>query len=149
MTAESDGRAVRVRIVVALLLAVAALLLTGAQQSGTIQNRPESVEERRKSVAAITSAVDTLLAHYGVDRSAGTVWRPKAAGRSTGRIEQRFTVDPSFLSISFNHDLNLLLTPLGARVVATERGKEQIITMHIVRGGTTVRSITFTVATAH
>jgi hypothetical protein len=145
MTPGSDGRRVKVRIIVALTLAAAVLHLMGTLQSGIVLDRRESAEERRKSEEAIAAAVDTLLARFNVDRSSGTVWRPKFAGRPTGRIEQRFTVDPGFLSISFNHELNLLLSPLDARVVATERGREQIIAMHIVRGGTTVRSITFTV----
>ena len=66
---------------------------------------------------------------------AGAPLSPRGAARDR-RI-------PSFLSVSFNHALNRPPGGAGARVVGTERSKDHVVTLHVVRGRTTIRSIGF------
>jgi hypothetical protein len=68
-------------------------------------------------------------------------WRIQIPGAY--RVESRLTVPVGFASLEFNHRLNLALAPLDARVVATERARDGVVTMHCVRNGVTVRSLTF------
>ena len=93
--------------------------------------------------AGIQGVIDTLLQRYGVDRAVVKTWRVTTPEKVPVRIEQKIPVRSDFLSLVFNHDLNRRLAPYGAHVIATERTKENTITMHIVRGGMTIRSMAF------
>ncbi len=95
--------------------------------------------------AQIARALDSTLARYGIERSDVRTWQVRTPVKRFARMEQRVMVGPDFLSLQFNHDLQKRLEPLGARVVATERARENIVTMHIVDDGMTVRSIAFLV----
>lgn len=143
MTGGLAEPAVRKRLVAAGVLAVCALLLTAAGAGAGSPAAPGTDAENRRAETGIAAALDSLLAQEGVVAADVRTWRATAAGRPTGRIEQRVTVGRAFLSISFNHALGLRLSPFGARVVGTEKTREQIVTMHIIRDGATIRSISF------
>lgn len=132
----------RVRVIIIASLAACAVCLWGIERFAGPRQSTMSPAQERGTEAKLAAAVDTLLTRYGIDRSVVKTWRPMAAGRPTGRVESRAPVGAGFLSLQFNHDLNIMLEELGARVIATERTKENSVTLHIVRGGTTVRSIT-------
>lgn len=142
MTRGSTVHPYRVRVIIIASLALCAASLLGIERFDLSRPRPLSPAQERETDAMLAAAVDTALARYGVDRSGVKTWRAMAAGRPTGRVESRAPVSPEFLSLQFNHDLNVMLEQLEARVIATERTRENSVTMHIVRGGTTVRSIT-------
>jgi hypothetical protein len=102
-------------------------------------------ENERNVGLAVGRALDSLLVRYGIDRSAVSTWQVHSAERKFTRIEQRVFVSPEFVSLQFNHDLAELVAPLDLRIVGTERAKENIVTMHIVQSGLTIRSVTFLV----
>jgi hypothetical protein len=103
----------------------------------------ETVAARQAAEARIGAALDSLLLRYDVPRGEIRTWRPSVAGKPAARLDSRVLVGPAFLSVNFNHDLNRRLAGTGAHVVATERSKDRTVTMHIVRGGATMRSIAF------
>jgi hypothetical protein len=133
----------KVRLGIASILALLALLLTAAEAvtGGADISAPGAGRSAKE--AAITAAVDSLYALYGVDVSHIRSWKATAGGGRTGRTEVKIPVEPGFRSLEFNHALATACAPLGAGVVATERSKENSVTMHIVLGGTTVRSLRF------
>jgi hypothetical protein len=131
------------RLAIASGLALCALLLTAAELAGGGSPRTETPAGRRAADAAVTAAIDSLCPLFGVDASLARTWKASAAGVQTGRIEERIPVPPGFRSLEFNHALAVRIAPLGAGIVATERSKENSVTMHVVRGGTTIRSISF------
>jgi hypothetical protein len=133
----------RKRLVLAGVLAACALVLTAAGAGGGPSVLPETEPGIRQAETGIAAAIDSLLAQEGISGAEVKTWRATAAGKPTGRIEQRVTVGRSFLSISFNHALGLRVAPFGARVVGSEKTREQVVTMHIVRGRATIRSIAF------
>ena len=59
------------------------------------------------------------------------------------RIEQRIPVPREFPTLIVNYRLQELLEPAGARVFGTERTKDGVVTLHILAGGITVRSLAF------
>jgi hypothetical protein len=91
----------------------------------------------------VRNSVDSLFVLYGIDRGNVKTWQVNLPKGPATRTEQRITVSPGFVSVRFNHDLNAAVRPFRARVVATERLREDFITMHIVRSGRTVRSMVF------
>jgi hypothetical protein len=95
--------------------------------------------------AEIGRAVDSTLTQHGIGPSAVRTWQVRTADKRFTRSERRVEVGPDFLTLQFNHDLQRRLEPLGARVVATERARENIVTMYIVVEGQTVSSIQFVV----
>ena len=133
----------RGRIMIAFALALCAILLTAAGliMRGSVPS--ETPGGRRAAEAGIAAAIDSLCPLYAIDARGIRSWKTTAGGKPTGRIEEKIPVDPGFRSLEFNHALAVRIAPFGAGVVATERSKENSVTMHIVRGGATIRSLWF------
>ncbi len=141
MKGQSSDPQVRRRIALSVLL-VAVAALCGLALLLVPASRREPAQ-RGGGDAMIARAIDSLFARYGVGKNDVATWRVSTPDRRFSRIEQRVYVPPRFLSLQFNHDLASLVAPAGARVVGTERAKEQIVTLHIVVDGLTVRTIAF------
>ena len=134
----------RRRLVIASGLALCAILLTAAGLITGGGSRPfETPAGRKAAEAGIAAAIDSLCHLYAIDARLVRTWKASAAGEPTGRIEEKIPVDPGFRSLEFNHALAARVAPFGAGVVATERSKENSVTMHVVRGGATIRSLWF------
>jgi hypothetical protein len=138
----------KARLALATALAAIAALLWGVRvlEAPSQETRLPAPSPGNDVQAEIGTILDTLLTRYGIEPSGVRTWRMQAAGKSATRVEQKAFVPPSFVALDFNHDLNLALAGVGAHVVATERSRENIVTMHIVRGGRTIRSISFETA---
>ena len=143
MTSPAIALPLRRRLLVASGLALCALLLSGAGLVTGGRSPAETPGARRGDEAGITAAIDSLCRLYAIDVRLIRSWKATAGGEPTGRIEEKIPVDPGFRSLEFNHALALRIAPFGAGVVATERSKENSVTMHVVRGGTTIRSLWF------
>jgi hypothetical protein len=131
------------RLAIASGLALCALALTAAGQFTGGNSRGISHSARREAEEGIVRTVDSLCTLYGIDRGLIRTWKATAAGEPTGRIEEKIPVAAGFRSLEFNHALASGIARFGAGVVATERSKENSVTMHIVCGGVTVRSLSF------
>ncbi len=143
MRARAIAPPLRKRLVIASGLALCAIVLTAAGLV-TRGNVPAGTPGgRRGAEAGIAAAIDSLCPLYSIDARLIRSWKATAAGEPTGRIEEKIPVDPGFRSLEFNHALAARIAPFGAFVVATERSKENSVTMHIVCGGTTIRSLWF------
>jgi hypothetical protein len=130
--------------VIASGLALCAILLTAAGLITGGESRPSETPAGRKAAeAGIAAAIDSLCHLYAIDARLVRTWKASAAGEPTGRIEEKIPVDPGFRTLEFNHALAVRIAPFGAGVVATERSKENSVTMHVVRGGATIRSLWF------
>jgi hypothetical protein len=127
----------------AIALAIADFLPAGVLSGGSGQHRSAFPSEE----PGIRAAIDTTLSRFGIDRESVHTWRVQVPGMKSGRVESRVIVPPAFASLAFNHELNNHLAQYGAHVVATERSREQSVTMHIVKDGVTVRSMTFVLGT--
>jgi hypothetical protein len=128
------------RLIVAGILAVLASVLSVLESvppEGVRSGLPPAKE------AAIEGVVDTLFARYGITGRDVRSWRILARDKRPLRMEQRILVGRDFPSLWFNYELQTMLSPLGAGVIATERSKDNIVTMHIVRQGRTIRSMAF------
>jgi hypothetical protein len=140
LLSDPDARrrvfALKVLAGITILMSIALLLIPVPGPARTNQGDPDGS-------VRIGRAVDALFLRYGIDMSGVTTWRVTTPDRRFSRMEQRVFVTPRFLSLQFNHDLASLIAPAGARVIGTERAKEQIVTLHIVSGGLTIRSIAF------
>jgi hypothetical protein len=140
----------RRRLMIASGLALAALVLTVVGLVGPSAFRsaePESA--RRAAESGIAASIDSLCPAFGIDAGRIRSWKATAAGAPTGRIEEKIPVPEGFRSLEFNHALALRISAFGAGVVATERTKENTVTMHVVRGGVTIRSLSFVPDAVH
>jgi hypothetical protein len=124
----------------ALMACILAVATFGPGSTGNAAPRV-NVEQR------IGAALDTLFARENITPANVKSWRATASGKPTGRLAQRVTVGRSFLSLKFNHDLSTMVSLLGVRVVAVEKTKEETVSMHIICGGVTVRSVAFVTET--
>jgi hypothetical protein len=84
-----------------------------------------------------------MFNRYGISRSSVRTWNVLSADRKPLRVVQQIRVSREFPSLIFNDQLQRLLEPVEARVFATERSRENIVTMHIVHHGQTLRSLAF------
>jgi hypothetical protein len=141
---QEESRLQRKMILAAALGACAVLLFVADRLvggSGAAGGGIASVPAAEQ--AGMEEVVDTLLARHGIPQSAVRTWRVLSSDKKPLRIEQRIAVSKDFLSLVFNNELNTRLAPFGGHVVGTERTRENTVTLHIVRGGTTVRSVAF------
>ncbi len=143
MTPAPVTAPLRRHIIIASCLALCALLLSAAGMITGGNPDRETPAARRAAEAGIAAAIDSISPRFGVDARLIRRWKATAAGEPTGRIEEKIPAPPGFRSLELNHALARAIAPLGARVVATERSKENSVTMHVVRGGVTIRSLLF------
>ncbi|MFN0159469.1 MAG: hypothetical protein ACKVRP_15515 [Bacteroidota bacterium] len=134
----------RTKLILAAALAVVAavLFLLDATLPASIDQRAEIV---RGQLPDINTAVDTLLARHGIGRERVKTWQVQTPDKKFIRVERRVYVPPEFVSVKFNHDLNRMMRDFGALAVATERTKENTVTMHIKKDERIIESITFVV----
>jgi hypothetical protein len=132
------------RILLAAGLAVVAVVLFLIRQSAPLPP-VERARMVRGDLPSVNAVVDTVLARHGIGRDQVRSWQVQTPDRKFLRIERRVTVPPEFISVQFNHDLNEALNGTGARVVATERTRENTVTTHIKSGSTIIESVTFVV----
>lgn len=133
------------RLIIAGILALAGIALTVTDRlvpaSGrTVVNDFAAAHAGSKE---INSAIDALLGRYDIEPKAITTWRVMTPDRKFLRLEQRVVVPHSFASVEFNHKLSQRVLPFGARVAATERSRENVVTMHVVNDGVVIRTISF------
>ena len=139
-------RPLRKKFILAAALAVVAavLFLLDATLPVSIDQRAEIV---RSQLPDVNTVVDTLLARYGIPRDRVKTRQVQIPGGKFVRMERRVSVPPEFISVSFNRDLAGMIGHLGAQAIATERTKENTVTMHIRQDGRIIESITFVVVT--
>lgn len=147
MTLGKLPKEIRMRLLIAGMLATGALVLFAAQQvADRIQLQggtriPDILPHEQE----IEGAIDALLARYRIEKTWVRTWRVLTPNKKLLRIERRVFVPPTFVSVTFNHDLNQLLSQYGSRAVASERGGESTVTMHVIKNGRIIESITFVV----
>ncbi len=145
MIQRNDTHRVTRRLTVAGLLALLGIGLSLADRV-VPGGRGTDVNEFATAHAGsgpINATVDTLLRRYGIDLRTITTWRMLTPDRKLLRVEQRVFVPHDFPSVELNYELNQQLLPLGARIAATERSRENVVTMHVVNRGVIIRSISF------
>jgi hypothetical protein len=143
MNPNSDAAAIQRRALIAVVLGLVALVLffLGHLLQSTAPARSYPLSPSMAS--SVEAVVDTLFDHYAINRSRVKTWRVLSAGNKPFRVEQRIPVTREFPSLVFNFELHRMLQPLGAEVFGTERSKDNVVTMHVVHGGVTVRSMAF------
>jgi hypothetical protein len=137
--------AMKTKILVAIILALA---IVGVALADRLLGEPASPPKAKRVAiqsedAQIRAVIDTVLHRFGVDRREVKSWRVQPSGTGWSRLEERVTVSPAFVSLAFNHELNMRLASLGVHVVGTERTKENVVALHIVKDGTTIRTLSF------
>jgi hypothetical protein len=144
---SEDHRVIGTRTWIAVLLGVGAAalfvldsVLPAPQTDFTARPLPV-----RPDLKQVNELVDTLFATYGIRRPWVRSWQVHTPDRKFVRIQRRVYVPPEFVSPSFNLELNRRLAEYGARAIATERTKENTVTMHIMKDRTVVESISFVV----
>lgn len=135
----------RARVLIAGLLLASAVVLFAANRVAerSAVRRAVSSGSNAGTMEGIVTAVDTVLRRYGIPRESVKTWRIPAAGTGFSRVERRVIVPPAFISLDFNLALSRALEPYHARVIATERTKESTVSVHIIKDGLIIQSVTF------
>jgi len=123
------------RVMIAAALAGCAVVLLVLDQP---TGRSFDAQQFRADLQTFDGVVDSLLALYGVQKQKVRKWQVLTPDRRLIRTERRVLVPPGFLTMEFNRDLNRAVSPLDARVAATERTKESVVILHVVNQGATV-----------
>lgn len=145
MISWDDMDRLKSRLVLTGILALLAAALTVADR--LVAAGPSSVVNDFATAHAggkqINAAIDGLLGRYGFEPRTTTIWKVMTPDKKFLRLEQRIVVPHDFASVEFNHRLSQEILPFGARVAATERSKENVVSMHIVNDGVIIRTISF------
>jgi hypothetical protein len=144
ITGDATER-LRGRLIVAGILALAGIGLTVADRLMAAGHNVivNDFAAAHASSTQINADVDALLGQYSIEPKAINSWRVLTPDKKFLRLEQRIVVPHEFASVEFNHKLSQLILPRGARVAATERSKENVVTMHVVNDGVIIRTIVF------
>ncbi len=143
MSGQAVNASFRRKFILAGLLAVLALVLFLLNGSGPSPDLRAIVY--KGNIKDITVIVDTVLARHGIDKSSVKTWQVKGPDKKFLRVERRVEVPPEFISLNFNQELSERLSGIGLHLVATERTKENTVTMHVKKDDTILQSITFVV----
>jgi hypothetical protein len=125
----------RRRIMVAAALAGCAVVLLVLDQP---DGGSSDAQAFRASLHSLDGVVDSLLVHYGIPKEKVRKWQVLTPDGKLIRTDRRVLVPAGFVTTEFNRDLNRAVSPWNARVAATERTKESVVVLHIVRDGATV-----------
>lgn len=135
----------RRRLIIAGILAAVAVALTIAD--GLARSAAPSIvndfASAHTSSGPIDEAINAVLARYKIVPKSVNSWRVLTPDKKLLRVEQRIDVPPDFPGVEFNHRLNQEILRFGARVAATERSKEKVVTMHILNRGVIIRTMSF------
>lgn len=141
---RGSATGIRTKLIVVLTLAIVCVALAFLVGELPVSSA-EHAADVRDEVADVNAVLDSLFARYHIERKAVKTWHVQTPDKKFIRVERRVIVPPDFISLRFNHDLSRELERFGARAVATERTKENAVTMHIKRDGIIIQSITFLV----
>ncbi len=131
------------KLLIALLASAAALLVLLNLATSRIEERKARTPPPDRRLAIIQMTVDSLLRERHVDPRSIRTRVVQTSDQSKTRVERSVTVPPGFVSLEFNKALNRAVTPLNARVVASERPREGRILMHILLDGSVVQTVIF------
>ena len=147
MTLGEFPKGIRLRLLIACMLAAGALILFAAKKAAekTPPRRSESVPKVHAAAREIDAVIDTLFARYKIQKMWVKAWRVQTPNKELLRLERRVFVPPEFLSLTFNFELNRLVAQYGARTVASERRDESTVTMHIIKDRVIIVSIALVV----
>jgi hypothetical protein len=143
MTAPVESRPGNIRVAVVIVLALAAVVLYYLDTHPAAFMTKERPQLSASLNDGIQAVVDTMFGRYGIARSSVRMWNVLSAEKKPMRVVQQIQVPREFPSLIFNDQLQRLLEPMEARVFATERSRDNIVTMHIVHHGETIRSLAF------
>lgn len=122
-------------------LAAAALLLALLLFGGG--GRVLSPVPSEATMQGIDRTVKELLAAYGVPEGSVRTRTVKAGQGGFRRVERRATVPWDFVTVQFNRDLNDRLGPFDGRSFATERTRENTVSVHVLAAHTVVQTVLF------
>jgi hypothetical protein len=143
-TGEEDTRLKRRLMIVGILALVGVGLSVTDRLVGAGMNiLVNDFASAHATDAQINPAIDAVLGHYSIEPKSVTTWRVITPDKKFLRLEQRIVVPYDFASVQCNHELSQQLFPFGARVAATERSREKVVTMHIISHGVIIRTISF------
>lgn len=143
MSGKPTDSSLRRKLILAGVLAVLALVLF--LLNGSASSPDQRAIVYKGDINDITVIVDTVLAQYGIEGSSVKTRQVRGPDKKFLRVERRVEVPPEFISVNFNQELSERLSGVGLRLVATERTKENSVTMHIKKDDTILQSITFVV----
>jgi hypothetical protein len=145
MTLSDDTILLRRRLVIAGILALAGIALSVADRlvPATARAAVNDFASAHGGSKEINAEADALLGQYKIDPKGITTWKVMTPDKKFLRLEQRAVVPHDFATVEFNHKLNQRILPYGAHVAATERSKENVVTMHILNQGVIIRTISF------
>lgn len=143
MTGQAIDSIFRRKLILAGVLAVLAVVLFLINASDSIPDQRAIIY--KGDIQTISLVVDTVLARYGIDKGAIRTRQVKSPDKKFLRVERRVEVPPEFVNVNFNRELSERLMGIGLHLVATERTKENTVTMHVKKDETILESITFVV----
>ncbi len=135
------GAGVLFRVLVSAVLAGAALTLF-LMHRATLE-RPSEARQRnvREIVADVDREVDTVLAHFQIDRR----WIRKVEipipNAEISRTERRVAIPPDVIPVQLNQAFNTMARRYNGRAIASENLKENSVTIHIELEGYIIQTI--------
>ena len=134
-------KGVFVRLLVSAALAAGALSLFLVHRATLVQ--PPEVRQRtvREIVADVDREVDTVLAHFQIEKRWIRKQQIPIPNAEISRTERRVLIPPDVLPVQMNQVLNAMARRYHGRAIASENLKENSVTIHIELEGYIVQTI--------
>ena len=136
-----ENKLLIIRVIMAVAIAGAALVFFFLSRSTVrqIENAKETLSPA--AVTNIDREVDTVLAHFRIERA----WIRKSSvsipNSSIVRIERRVAIPKDVIPVQMNVALSAMARRYSARAIASENLKENSVTIHIELSGFIVQTI--------
>jgi hypothetical protein len=135
------------RVVLSVVLAAAAIGLFLLQQKPKPTPLPEAPRTRNEhtdwhsSLPEIDREIDTILVHYGINKSLCKKKLYPIPGAKISRIERKIELPPDIIPVEMNQVLNAMVHHYDGRAIASENSREHLVTIHLEVNGYIIQTL--------
>jgi hypothetical protein len=138
------GSSIIVRVVVSVVLAAGAVGLFLLQRPKPLPPQPKVRTERsdwRTSLPEIDRDIDTILSHYGIEKSFCKKKQYPIPGAQISRIERKIELPIDIIPVQLNQVLNAMVHNYDGRAIASENTREHLVTIHLEINGYIIQTL--------
>jgi hypothetical protein len=134
------------RVILSVVLAAGAVGLFLLQQPKSLPAPPPPKvrterSDWRTSLPDIDREIDTMLVHYGIEKSYCKKKLYPIPGSELSRTERKIEMPADILPVQLNQELNAMAHKYDGRAIASENMKEHIVTIHLEIDGYIIQTL--------
>jgi hypothetical protein len=138
------GLSIFTRVIISVVLAAGAVGLFLLQRPKPVPEPPKTRSEHtdwRASLPEIDREIDTILSHYGIEKSFCKKKQFPIPGAQISRIERKIELPIDIIPVQLNQVINAMVHNYDGRAIASENMREHLVTIHLEVNGYIVQTL--------